>query len=342
MGRLSWLFNTIKGEKQMKRICAIVVFLFAGLNAFAQQDAQYSQYMFNGLFINPAYAGYKQDVYLYAFYRSQWTGLEGAPQSFSASLDGSVSDSKIGLGLLVANDRIGAQSATSAYANYAYRLQLGDDPTSRLSFGIGAGFSQAGLDGTKLNPVQYGDPNVPTGYQSAILADARLGVLYTDNKVFVGASVDNLLSSALAKKSVDKAVSVPVPIPHYYFTTGIYLPVNEDVLLRPSIMLKDDRGGPTSLDLNTFVLLSERIWVGGTYRTAVKLYNKPNLQNNLEQANALVGMVQFFVNEKLRVGYSFDYSLTPLANYNYGTHEISIGIYLKEGKLKSINQKCYY
>ena len=326
----------------MKRICVIVVFLFAGITAFAQQDAQYSQYMFNGLFINPAYAGYKQDVYLYAFYRSQWTGLDGAPQSFSASLDGTVNDSKVGLGLLIANDRIGAQSATSAYGNYALRLQVGEDPNSRLSFGIGAGLSQAGLDGTKLNPVQYGDPNIPTGYQSAILPDARLGVLYSDNKVFVGASVDNLLASRLAKKSVDKTVSVPIPIPHYYFTTGIYLPVNEDVMLRPSIMLKDDRGGPTSLDLNTFLLLSERIWVGGTYRTAVKLYNKPNLQNNLEQANAVVAQVQFFINEKLRVGYSYDYSLTPLANYNYGSHEISIGIYLKEGKLKSINQKCYY
>lgn len=326
----------------MKRICVIVVFLFAGITAFAQQDAQYSQYMFNGLFINPAYAGYKQDVYLYAFYRSQWTGLEGAPQSFSASIDGSVSDTKVGLGLLIANDRIGAQSATSAYANYAYRIQMDEDGKSRLAFGIGAGFSQAGLDGTKLNPVQYGDPNIPTGYQNAIIPDARLGVLYTDNNIFVGASVDNLLASKLAKKSVDKTVSVPVPIPHYYFTTGVYLPVNDDVMLRPSIMLKDDRGGPTSLDLNTFVLLSERIWVGGTYRTAVKLYNKPNLQDNLQQSNALVGMVQFFLNEKLRIGYSYDYSLTPLANYNYGSHEISIGIYLKEGKLKSISQKCYY
>jgi type IX secretion system PorP/SprF family membrane protein len=341
MGRLSWLFNTIK-ERQMKRVCVIAIFLFAGITAFAQQDAQYSQYMFNGLFINPAYAGYKQDVYLYAFYRSQWTGLEGAPQSFSASIDGSVNDTKVGLGLLIANDRIGAQSATSAYANYALRLQVGEDPSSRLSFGIGAGLSQAGLDGTKLNPVEYGDPNIPTGYQNAILPDARLGVLYTDNKVFVGASVDNLLSSKLAKSSVDKTLSVPVPIPHYYFTTGVYFPVNDDVMLRPSIMLKDDRGGPTSLDLNTFVLLNEVIWVGGTYRTAVPLYKKPNLQDGLQKSNALVAQVQFFVNEKLRIGYSFDYSLTPLANYNYGSHEISIGIYLKEGKLKSINQKCYY
>jgi len=326
----------------MKRICAIVLFLFAGLTAFAQQDAQYSQYMFNGLFINPAYAGYKQDIYLYSFYRSQWVGLDGAPQSFSASIDGSVNDTKVGLGLLVANDRIGAQSATSVYANYAYRLQMDEDGKSRLAFGIGAGISQAGIDGSKLNPAQIGDVDIPTGYQGAILPDARLGILYTDNKFFAGASVDNILSSWLAKSSVDKTVSVPIPIPHFYFTTGFYMPVNDDIMLRPSIMLKDDRGGPTSLDLNTFVLLNEVIWVGGTYRTAVPLYNKPNLQKDLQKSNALVAMVQFFVNEKLRIGYSFDYSLTPLANYNYGSHEISIGIFLKEGKLKSINQKCYY
>ena len=170
----------------MKRICVIAFFLFAGLTAFAQQDAQYSQYMFNGLFINPAYAGYKQDIYLYSFYRSQWTGFDGAPQSFSVSVDGSVNDTKVGLGLLVANDRIGAQSATSVYANYAYRLQMDEDGKSRLAFGIGAGVSQAGIDGSKLNAAQNGDADIPSGYQSAILHDARLGVLYTDNKFFIG------------------------------------------------------------------------------------------------------------------------------------------------------------
>jgi len=341
MGRLPWLYNPIE-KGSMKRTVTIAFFLFAAVSAFAQQDAQYSQYMFNGLFINPAYAGYKQDIYLYSFYRSQWTGFTGAPQSFSVSVDGSVNDTKVGLGLLIANDRIGAQSATSVYANYAYRLQMDEDGKSRLAFGIGGGFSQAGIDGSKLNAAQTGDADIPSGYQGAILPDARLGVLYTDNSFFIGASVDNLLSSWLAKNSVDKTVSVPIRTPHFYFTTGFYMPVNDDIMLKPSIMLKDDRGGPTSLDLNTFVLLNEMIWVGGAYRTAVPLYKKPNLQNGLEKSNALVAMVQFFVNEKFRIGYSFDYSLTPLANYNYGSHEISIGIFLKEGKLKSINQKCYY
>jgi type IX secretion system PorP/SprF family membrane protein len=325
----------------MKRLGLIGFFLFAGIAAFAQQDAQYSQYMFNGLFINPAYAGYRQDIYLYSFYRSQWTGFTGAPQSFSVTLDGTVNDTKVGLGLLIANDRIGAQSTTSAYANYAYRMHVGEDDNSRLTFGIGAGLTQAGLDGTKLNPAQQGDANIPTISQSAILPDARLGVLYTDKTYFAGFSVDNLLSGWTASL-VDRSVILTVPVPHFYLTAGALVSLNDDVMIKPSFLLKDDKRGPTSLDLNTYFLLDERIWVGGTYRTAVPLYKKPYLQGNLDKSNALVAMVQFFVNEKLRIGYSFDYSLTPLANYNYGSHEISIGIFLKEGKLKSISQKCYY
>jgi type IX secretion system PorP/SprF family membrane protein len=325
----------------MKRPFLICFFLFAGITAFAQQDAQYSQYMFNGLFINPAYAGYRQDIYLYSFYRSQWTGFDGAPQSFSATLDGTVNDTKVGLGLLISNDRIGAQSSTSAFANYAYRVQMGEDENSRLTFGIGAGLTQAALDGSKLNPAQQGDFDIPTTSQSAILPDARLGVLYMDKTVFAGFSIDNLISGWMAGQ-VDKSVILTMPVPHFYFTAGAYIPLNDDTMIKPSILIKDDKRGPTSLDLNTFFLLNERIWVGGTYRTAVPLYKKPFLQNNLEKSNAWVAMVQFFVTEKLRVGYSFDYSLTPLANYNYGSHEISIGLYLKEGKLKSISEKCYY
>jgi type IX secretion system PorP/SprF family membrane protein len=325
----------------VKKLGLIGFFLFAGIAAFAQQDAQYSQYMFNGLFINPAYAGYRQDIYLYSFYRSQWTGFNGAPQSFSATVDGTVNDTKVGLGLLIANDRIGAQSSTSAFANYAYRVQMDEDGDSRLTFGIGAGFTQSALDGSKLNPAQQGDYDIPTTSQSAILPDARLGVLYTDKKVFAGFSVDNLLSGWMAGQ-VDKSVILTMPVPHFYLTAGVLVPLDDDIMIKPSIMLKDDKRGPTSLDLNTFFLLNERIWVGGTYRTAVPLYKKPFLQSNLDKSNALVAMVQFFVNEKLRVGYSFDYSLTPLANYNYGSHEISIGLFLQEGKLKSISQKCYY
>jgi len=140
----------------------------------------------------------------------------------------------------------------------------------------------------------------------------------------------------------DKALLVPIPRPHYYLTAGAMFTTNGDTKLNPSFLLKDDRAGPTSLDLNMYVLLSDRIWVGATYRTAVPLYAKPNLQSDLPSTNAVVMMAEFFVNDKLRVGYAFDYSTTKLGGYNYGTHEISIGIFLKNGNLTPNADKCYF
>ncbi|QJD98390.1 type IX secretion system membrane protein PorP/SprF [Mucilaginibacter robiniae] len=331
----------MRGYIRVKAFWLTLIGLITGLAAFAQQDAQFSQYTFNGLYINPAYAGYKQDVYANAFYRSQWTGLEGAPQTFSLAVDGSVHDTKVGLGLLVAHDGIGAQSSLAVYGNYAYRLQIGDNENSRLAFGIGAGFVQNGLDGNKLTATQTGDNYIPTGYQSALLPDARLGVLYTNDRFFIGGSVDNLLARKLSMLK-DKSILTPVPVPHFYFTTGALFSINDDVKFKPSILLKDDLNGPTSLDINAFTLLGERIWIGATYRTAVSLYNKPQLQNGLQKSNAVVGVVELFATDKLRVGYAFDYSLTPLSSYSYGSHELSIGIYLNHSHVDSNGNRCYF
>ncbi len=307
--------------------------------ALAQQDAQYSQYIFNGLYINPAYAGYKQDFYLHSFYRSQWTGFPGAPQSFSVAADASVADTRVGLGLLLASDNIGAQSSLAADFNYAYHLQIGQDENSRLSFGVGVGFEQVGLDGTKLNAVQQGDNSIPVTNLTTILPDGRAGAMYTNNTFYMGFSVDNIIASNMKQ---DKAQLIPIPRPHYYLTAGSLFDTGGEAKLNPSFLLKDDRGGPTSLDLNLFMLLNERLWLGGTYRTAVPLYNKPNIPSGMQKTNAVVLMAEFFVTPKLRIGYAFDYATTALANTNYGTHEISLGIYLSKGELTPGNEKCYF
>lgn len=318
----------------------VVLLMVISMAASAQQDAQFSQYTFNGIYINPAYAGYKRDLYMNAFYRSQWTGFDGAPRTFSLAADGAVNDNKVGLGLLVFQDKIGAQSNLSAYANYAYRVQLGDNENSRLAFGIGAGLVQNGLDGTKLNAVNP-DVAVPAGYQSSILPDARAGILYTNDSFFAGASVDNLVAHVINKNKTSTMLA-PVPVPHYYLTAGALLNVNDQTKFKPSFLIKDDHGGPTSLDINAFMLFNDRIWIGATYRTAITLYNKPNLQDNLQKANAVVGVVEIFATERLRIGYAFDYSLTKLSSYSYGSHELSIGIYLKHNKEEDNFNKCYF
>ncbi|RYY20935.1 MAG: type IX secretion system membrane protein PorP/SprF, partial [Sphingobacteriaceae bacterium] len=243
----------------------VLFFILVIFRVNAQQNAQYSQYIFNGLYINPASAGAKEDFYLHSFYRSQWTGVTGAPQSFSVAADGTTSDERVGLGILVAKDKFGAQSTLAAYANYAYRLQVGTQG-QHLSFGLGAGMVQSALDGSKLTGIQQGDNVIPVGIQSTILPDARAGILYTSDTFFAGFSADNLVAKYLNR---DKSLLVPIPQPHFYLTAGTLLFLNDDTKIKPSFLLKNASGQVTTLDLNTFLILGDRTWIGGTYRSSL-------------------------------------------------------------------------
>ena len=333
----------------MKRLILIFVLATAFFTANAQQDAQFSQYIFNGLYINPAYAGYKSDWFVNSFFRSQWTGLQGAPTTVSIAADGAVANDAVGLGLLLQRDQIGAQSNIAAYSNYSYRIQIGEDEDSRLAFGLGLGIIQAGIDGSKLNPVQTGDNYIPTGTHSFTSPDARIGFLYTNNDWFIGASVDNLLPQYMHTANSAGALGVPVPMPHEYFTMGGIFDVNGDgdMKLKPSILIKDTKTAPTSMDINTFLLMSDKLWLGATYRTAVPLYNKPNLQSGLPTSSAMVATVEFFASESLRIGYAFDYSLNKLGTLGYGSHEISLAFTIKNqdsprSRFNNQLKKCYF
>lgn len=331
----------------MKKVIVLFILITSFFTTQAQQDAQFSQYVFNGLYINPAYAGYKSDFYINSFFRSQWTGLTGAPQTGSLAADGSVAHDKVGLGLLLQHDQLGAQSNVALYTNYAYRIQIGEDENSRLAFGLGLGFVQAGIDGNKLNPVQSGDNYIPTGYHSFLSPDMRLGFLYTNDDYFIGASVDNLIPQYMQTTANANALGVPIPKPHEYFTMGAIFNLNSDTKIKPSILIKDNPTVPTSMDANVFLLLNERLWLGATYRTSIPLYHKPNLQKDLPTSSAIVAVVEFFATENVRIGYAFDYSLNKIGALGYGSHEISLGIMLKNNKSSRSSfddptRKCYF
>lgn len=320
-----------------KKSGLILLFIVTFLKVSAQQNAQYSQYIFNGLYINPASAGAKEDFYVHSFYRSQWTGVSGAPQSFSVAADGTVNDEKVGLGILLAKDKLGAQSTLAAYANYAYRLQIGTQG-QHLSFGLGAGLVQSALDGSKLTGIQDGDNIIPAGVESTILPDARAGVLYTTNAFFAGFSADNLVAKYLNR---DKSLLVPVPQPHFYLTAGTLFFLNDDTKIKPSFLLKNASGSATTLDLNTFLILGDRIWVGGTYRSSLNLFTKNNL-GSFQSGNALVAQIEIFATSKLRIGYAFDYSLTAYSGFGNGSHEISLGIYLTKKRTQNFETSSYF
>ncbi|TZF82056.1 type IX secretion system membrane protein PorP/SprF [Pedobacter sp. BS3] len=323
----------------MKKIILITGLLIGSFRLAAQQDAHFSQYIFNLIYVNPAYAGYKEEWYLQSFYRSQWSAVPGAPQSFSAAADGTVNHDNVGLALLLSHDKIGAQSNLAGYVNYAYRIQTGDSESSRLAFGLGVGCVQLGIDGDKLNAVDAGDAYVPAGKQSTLLPDARAGIFYSDEHAFAGFSADNLLTGYMAKNK-DHTLITAIPKPHFYLAGGAVFPVSDGVKLKPTFLLKDDLAGPTNLDINGFVLLNERLWIGGFYRTAVKLYPKNNLQPDLHQPSAAGIIAEIFATPSIRIGYAFDYSLNKLRDYNYGSHEFSLGFYLHKDKRGEL--RCYF
>jgi type IX secretion system PorP/SprF family membrane protein len=344
------MYINIKNMKKhyIKRTIVILSLILAGLKpAGAQQNIQFTQYIFNSLSVNPAYAGYKEEWFGQLALRSQWTGLSGAPQTGQLSIDGIIDpvNKRMGLGLQITSDKLGPQSATSAYANYAYRLRLNDDDSQRLSFGVGVGVTNYGLDGTMLNKVGLNDPALPTGQINSLIPDARFGVYYYNSNFYVGASVMDLLSGDNSSNIFRWDTGSNENIKrkrHVYLIAGMVSTLAEDLKLRPSIMLKEDFKGPTSLDLSAMFIFGDRLWLGGTYRRGIKLWDKSfDIGKNLTNTNAVAAVAQFYVTNKLRVGYSYDYALNRLNTLQYGSHEITLGITFPRGVNRLLSPRFF-
>lgn len=316
----------------IKKIAAFFSLTIAGIApAMAQQNIQFTQYIFNSLSVNPAYAGYKEVWFGQLALRSQWSDISGAPKTGQLSIDGILDPEhkRMGVGLQVTSDKLGPQSAVSAYANYAYRLQLDENDTKRLSFGLGVGVTNYGLDGDVLSPVQQNDPNLMKGQLNTLVPDARLGVYYADPKFYIGLSLMDLFASKKADIfNEDPNTSQNIKRRrHMYLMTGMMINLDENIKLRPGILVKEDFKGPTSFDFSGMLIFRDKIWFGGSYRTGIDLWKKDYSQGlSLTSANSISGIAQFYASDRFRIGYSYDYSLNGLGHA--GSHEITLGITL--------------
>ena len=316
----------------IKKIVTFFSLTIAGiLPAMAQQNIQFTQYIFNSLSVNPAYAGYKEVWFGQLALRSQWSDISGAPKTGQVSIDGILDPlhKRMGAGLQLTSDKLGAQSAVSAYANYAYRLQLDDDDTKRLSFGLGLGITSYGLDADMLSPVNQNDPNLAKGQLNTLVPDARLGVYYAGPKFYFGLSVMDLFASKKADIfNDDLNISQNINRKrHMYLMTGMMVKMDDNIKLRPGILIKEDFKGPTSFDFSGMLIFNDRLWIGGAYRTGIDLWKKDYSQNlSLTGTNSVSGIVQFYATDRFRIGYSYDYSLNGLGNV--GSHELTLGITL--------------
>ncbi|WP_316818894.1 type IX secretion system membrane protein PorP/SprF [Pedobacter nyackensis] len=315
--------------KIVKRIAGLIflLHLFVG-QVSAQQNIQFSQYVFNSLSINPAYAGYKEEWFAQLALRSQWIGVEGAPNTGTISIDGILDplDRKMGLGFQVTSDKIGPQFTTALTANYAYRLQLNGDDTQRLSFGIGVGVVQYNLSGEMINTSEGGDQAISLNDESRLKPDMRLGVYYNSDFWYLGLSLlDAFSGSDVNNKTMSPSFNI-ARSRHAYFIAGSLVNVSPDMRVRPSLLIKEDFRGPTSVDLNVMTIFNDKLWLGASYRTGFGLWKKEINELHLGKQNSVSGIIQVFITDRFRIGYSYDHVTSKLSSNQNGSHEITMGL----------------
>jgi type IX secretion system PorP/SprF family membrane protein len=316
----------------MKRICTISIFFLVAVCCYAQQDAQYNQYIFNELVINPAYAGTKDIINADAFFSKQWLGVDGSPANETVSIDGPISE-KMGLGLQILNDNIGAESQQSLFGSYSYKLRINDN--YRLSLGLALGASYFSIDGRELTTATPDDPSVPRILESKLLLDAKTGLFFYSERFYAGLSVTDLLANAKNNPFYAEQVR------NYYVTSGYVFDVLPKLKIKPSFLLKHASDLPSNIDINVFFLYDQRFWIGGTYRFGSKLFVNNSLSSSLEDRDGFVIMLDYNVNEKFRIGYA--YTMMTSIFQSYTSHEISLGYFIP-GKVpvKKMNNIRYF
>lgn len=299
----------------MKKNILFIIALIAVIKVQAQQDAMLSQYMFNGMVLNPAYAGSHKYWGGSVVHRNQWTGFEGAPKTSVLALDGPLLHDKMGLGFILAHDKIGVTQQTDFYANYAYKLPLHD---GKLAFGLRAGVSHYTAKLSELVIWDNGDNNFMENRDSELLPKFGFGTYYYTDRWYAGLSIptliaydpDNDFSFDLSRSSDLRR--------HYYLTAGYVYPINEAMQLKPSFLLKQVHGAPLQADINMAVLMYNALWLGASYRTG----------------DAISAMLEYQVSQSFRIGYSYDYTTSVMNRYSGGTHEIRLGYDFHKEPLK--------
>lgn len=321
----------------MKKVILGLGLFLSALTASAQQDPEYNMYMFNGLFINPAYAGSKDVISLVGIYRHQWDGIEGAPRTANISVHSPLKKEQYALGLTVANDRLGLTNQFSVTGAFAYRLRFKND--LKWAFGIQAGitqFNQRNSNATTWDPAVQNsvfDPSFSSNI-SFTLPNIGAGTYLYNKKFFVGFSVPHLLPFSLAKSNAYKMVNPKnesfAKLYNQYIVTAGYV-FGKDaaiVKVRPSIMMNYQQGLQRNIPdfhFNLGLLFIDRIWLAASVRTGGDKYNKESTKAKPFNVEGIVGVIQGKITPQLEAGYAYHYPISQLSQYQRGTHEIMLG-----------------
>jgi type IX secretion system PorP/SprF family membrane protein len=272
-------------------------------SVYAQQDAQFTQYMYNTININPAYAGSRGVMSAFVLHRTQWVGLDGAPLTNTASIHTPIEGSNLGVGLSLVNDRIGISDENNIAADVSYTIETSED--YKLSFGLKFTANLLSVDFNRLTLRKPGDYAISQQYNinNKFSPNIGAGIYYYSDKSYVGISAPQFLET---KQYSDNSTSVATERMHFYLIAGRVFDINDEVKFKPTALTKLVPGAPVQLDLSANFLFNEKFTLGVAYRWSA----------------AMSAMIGFQISDSFNVGYAYDLETTKLANYNSGSHEI--------------------
>lgn len=296
-------------NKNLGKLVVAMVLLIAS-SSYGQQDPQYTQYMYNPLVINPAYAGNRGVTSIVMLHRSQWVGLDGAPRTQNLSVHSPIGLGKVGLGFSLVNDVLGPARETNFSGDFSYTIETGME--GKLSFGLKGTLNLLDVDFSRTNPFNIGDPYL-INIDNKISPNVGVGIFYHGSKFYGGLSAPYLLQTDHFDRSGTTGGAetfVAEERIHYYGLAGYVFDLSRDVKFKPSTLVKMVAGAPLAVDVNANFLFYDKLTLGASYRWSA----------------ALSGLVGFQVSDGMLIGFAYDRESTDLGNatYNDGTYELFI------------------
>jgi type IX secretion system PorP/SprF family membrane protein len=301
----------IKSANIYLKVLFVIALCVIGLfnsKLFAQTEPMYSQYMYNMLGVNPAYAGNREALSLNFFQRNQWVGIKGAPKTTSISMDQSIKDGKLGWGIQVYDDRLGVEAASGLNGMLSTRIQVSEKGI--LSGGLSLGMMNYRINLNDVN--NRNNPNDPSFISidnpSKWNPSLGMGIYYNTDRFYAGLATPSILKARLASyENMITSIQTSNAF-HLFANAGYVFDINEDVKLKPSTMIKMVSRAPIETDINLNVWLKDLLGFGASYRTG----------------DAFVGMVELQATSNLRFGYAYDMPFNPLKYFTKGSHELML------------------
>ena len=296
----------------MRKLYLLTLLLFSlGLALRAQQDEQFTQFMYHKLGFYPAYAGMQETPTFTALVRQQWIGLEGAPQSQLLTFNMPLTASGIGLGANISRHSIGATERLTADISYCYRFNLGRGGRMGIGLSSSVRMLRVNFDETTSTQPRDGDPAIPVGLQSKMVPNFGAGIYYSNQTFYLGFSAPRLLTNNI--DFADEGTIISREVPHYYLMAGVLLPLGDNVQIQPQAILKYVEGAPFDGDINLNFIFSETVYTGVSYRLGGS-----SASGIGEAGSVLLGM-QF--SDAFMFGLSYDMTLSDLRSYSSGSME---------------------